>query len=179
MTQDLTLHGLPSKEGPRHRTRRLLFVCDGNICRSAVALLFFRRHQAAGQLQDWHSDSAGLVAAPGDVPLRETRVAARNLGVPVDDHLARPLAASDGQAALALIMEERQRRPLMAATGLDAEQVLMLGRFAPAPDGAAIADPFGGTPLVYDACLQRIGNGVASLVRWLATPASMSGKTTL
>jgi protein-tyrosine-phosphatase len=158
---------LPPLEVAGSAGRRLLFVCDGNICRSPVALAFLHLHRAAGRLAGWEADSAGLVAGEGDEPLVPTCVAARQEGISLDAHRARPLSPIHDRPHLALIMEERQRSPVMEGTGLAAGRVLMLGAFAPGAGDAVIPDPFGGTSAVYTDCLKQIRAGVDGLVDWL------------
>jgi protein-tyrosine phosphatase len=157
----------PPKVAPAPGMDRLLFVCDGNICRSAVALEFVRRHQVAGHLPHCQAESAGLVAQPGDIPMQETLVAAQAAGIDLAAHRARPLSASEQRLHLAFIMEERQRLPVMEATGLPAERVLMLGGFAAEANSAAILDPFGGSAATFTACIEQISAAVDGLVAWL------------
>jgi len=147
--------------------RRILFVCDGNICRSPAALAFLQGHQAAGRLPGWVADSAGLIAGHGDVPLATTCLAARGEGIPLESHRARHLAPAQDRPHLALIMEDRQRVPVMQVTGLGAERVLMLGAFATDAGDPAIPDPFGATAATYTACLRQIRAAVDGLVAWL------------
>jgi protein-tyrosine-phosphatase len=167
----------PPEEGTLQRRSYLLFVCDGNICRSPLALAFFHRLQAVKPgLMDWEAGSAGLVAAAGDTPLLPTQVAARVEGISLQEHRACPLPAVRRQADLVLIMEERQREPVARISGQAPRRVLMLGEFSPAEGSPTIADPFGGTPAVYRDCVRRIGRSVAAMVAWLgATPAPAAG----
>lgn len=157
----------PPEEADTNGLRRLLFVCDGNICRSPVALAFLRRHRACGRRLGWDADSAGLVAGDGDAPLVPTRIAAGELGIDLDAHRARPLSPDRDRPDLALVMEERQRPPVMEITGLPVDRVLMLGAFAPGATGLSIPDPFGGTPATYRQCVQQIQAAVEALVKWL------------
>jgi protein-tyrosine phosphatase len=160
----------PPEVAAGNSLRRLLFVCDGNICRSPLALAFLRRHLAGGRRLGWDADSAGLVAGDGDVPLVPTCAAAREAGIELDGHRARPLAPDRDRPSLALIMEERQRPKVMRITGLPGDRVLMLGAFAAIAGGPAIADPFGGTAATYRECVRQIKVGVEGLVRWLEQP---------
>jgi protein-tyrosine-phosphatase len=155
----------------------LLFVCDGNICRSPLALAFFRRLQAGDPgLMDWEAGSAGLVAVAGDTPLLPTQVAACAAGISLHAHRACPLPAVGRQADLVLIMEERQREEVGRLSGQTPRKILMLGEFAPEDGSPAIADPFGGTPEVYGNCVRRIGRCVAAMAAWLgATRAPAAG----
>ncbi len=167
----------PPEEGTAHRRPYLLFVCDGNICRSPLALAFFRRLQAGDSgLMGWDAGSAGLVAEAGDTPLIPTQVAARAEGISLLGHRACPLPAVDRQVDLVLIMEERQREAVARKSGRPPRRVIMLGEFAPEGGSPAITDPFGGTPDVYGDCARRIGRSVTAMVAWLgATRAPAAG----
>lgn len=163
-------HLSPPEEGTARSRSYLLFVCDGNICRSALALAFFHRLQAVEPaLMNWEAGSAGLVAVAGDTPLIPTQMAAQAEGISLQEHRARPLPAVERRADLVLIMEERQRQPVARMSGQAPRRVLMLGEFAPENGSPAIADPFGGTPDVYGGCARRIGRSVAAMAAWLGS----------
>jgi len=164
------------EEGTGRRRPYLLFVCDGNICRSPLALAFFRRHQAGDPgLESWEAGSAGLVAAPGDRPIPPTEVAAQAAGISLHAHRAAPLSALRREADLVLIMEERQRQEVSRLSGQAPGRVLMLGEFARENGSSAIADPFGGTPDVFRRCVRRIDRSVTALAAWLSATRVPAG----
>jgi len=167
----------PPEEGDARRPLYLLFVCDGNICRSPLALAFFQRDREGDpRLAKWQAGSAGLVAAAADTPLLPTQVAAHEAGVSLYGHRACPLPAVARRADLTFIMEERQRQPVVRHTGQSPARIFLLGQFAPAGGDPAIADPFGGTPAAYRDCARRISRSVAAMAAWLvATRAPAAG----
>ena len=63
---------------------KFLFVCTGNTCRSPFAEAVARH---AGQ----DAESAGLAAYPGDAPPPDAVAVARELGLDLSSHRARPL----------------------------------------------------------------------------------------
>src|SRR5215208_46873 len=70
---------------------RVLFVCHGNIIRSALAEALFRHHlqTRAGASPSVHS--AGVAATEGSPADPRAAAAARDLGVDLDDHRSRLL----------------------------------------------------------------------------------------
>ena len=63
---------------------KFLFVCTGNTCRSPFA-------EAVARHQGQDAESAGLAAYPGDPPTPDAVAVAREFGLDVSSHRARPL----------------------------------------------------------------------------------------
>lgn len=142
----------------------IVFVCAGNICRSALAEQFFRRAIAEGRVAPRPVSSVGLIAEHDDRAIAETLHAARKAGLDLDGHRARRFdAATVPTDAWLFVMEPSQRDAVLGATGFAPERVRLLGELAPGP--ATIADPEYGTEAVFDACVSRIGACVDALVR--------------
>ena len=92
---------------------RILFVCTGNICRSAMAEAFARDVLASrnGGCEVLVA-SAGLEAAGGEVPPEEVVEVMREFGLDVSGHRARPLEEGDIEGAdliLAMAMHNSSR----------------------------------------------------------------------
>ncbi|MEE0435604.1 MAG: low molecular weight protein arginine phosphatase [Peptococcaceae bacterium] len=100
----------------------LLFLCDGNTCRSAMAAPLARRLCDAEGLSAVAVDSAGLAASPGDGAKREAvRVCALH-GIDLSDHRAKALttdmvARADHIYTMTFLqaVQLRQRVPAQAA----------------------------------------------------------------
>lgn len=73
--------------------RSIMFVCHGNIMRSASAAQFLRDDLAAAGISDIHVTSAGTHARNGKAADPRVRLAARELGVNLDEHRATLLTA--------------------------------------------------------------------------------------
>ena len=78
-------------------TKKLLFVCIGNICRSPTAHAVMRHKVKADQLEDKiHIDSAGTHAYhTGETPDPRSCQTAQQRGVGTDDIHARTIQADD------------------------------------------------------------------------------------
>lgn len=73
------------------RDLRLLFVCTGNICRSAMAQAFLRMEAEKRALRV-DVRSTGTRAVSGAPSTFEGRLVMSRLGAPIDDHIAVALA---------------------------------------------------------------------------------------
>jgi protein-tyrosine phosphatase len=144
----------PKPEG----VKRLVFVCHGNICRSAYADVLARKFGASASSFGL-STSTGKAAHPPIVAIAD----ARNLDL--SDHLT--TAGEDYQPRpgdYLLAMEVRHLRKLAAIPALkDIPRGLLgsYGRF-PVPH---LHDPYKLSPAYAEVCISRIEGAVAGLLR--------------
>jgi protein-tyrosine phosphatase len=145
--------------------RRLVFVCQGNICRSAFA-------EVVGRNAGFNVASFGLsteAAKPAHAPAVAVAAA---LGVDLGKHRTSrvedyvPIAGD-----LLLAMETRQLRRLARDPRLDATPRTLLGLYAKRPV-PHLHDPFELDDDYMAVCLSRIADAVANL--GLAFPAARS-----
>jgi protein-tyrosine phosphatase len=138
---------------------RVLVVCQGNICRSPMAVALWRRRHPAHLV-----NSAGLGALIGSPidPLAEQALAAYRLsGKP---HVARQLTQSFVTAAdLVLVMDHAQLGMFNAMFPLARDNAFLLGHWL---GGMAIADPVRGTAQEFLAACHAIQACVESWTRW-------------
>lgn len=92
---------------------RILFVCTGNICRSAMAEAFARDMLEGGNGKcEALFSSAGLEAVEGEVPPEEVVKVMRDLGLDVSGHRAKRLTENDVEESdliLAMAMHNSSR----------------------------------------------------------------------
>jgi protein-tyrosine-phosphatase len=128
---------------------RVLFVCHGNILRSAVAEALYQRRVAEGVAPGGSvAESAGTDAQDGSPADPRGIIVGRELGVRLDAHRAALL--SDGhmtRADLILVMDYLNEAHVVARYPDAAHKVRLLGSFVNPPGGRLreIRDPYVGT----------------------------------
>lgn len=150
--------------------RSVLFVCQGNVCRSPLAAAYFdsRLRERGSEIE---VRSAGLDTTPGKEahPLA-TAVARQNnlsLQTHVTTSLSRELVAG---ADLILVMELVQSSTLLQKHPEATGKVVELGYFN---NGLSteIADPFGGTKADFEVCYKAIRRSCDNLLKYLTDNA--------
>lgn len=145
--------------------RMYCFVCTGNTCRSPMAAALLNH---LGQSRGIFAFSRGIAAVPG-APIAENAVKAlRDAGIePVGRndytrHRASPLTRGDLETC----------DGVFALTPVHAQQILLAfpefaGKVKALGD---IADPYGGAPEQYAACLEQIRDSLRELFPYLFDP---------
>ncbi len=135
----------------------LLFVCTGNTCRSPMAAsVATRRLQELGAPH--RAVSAGVAAQDGATASDLARRAAAEAGLDLASHRSRRLTPGMLEEAwLVLVMTPEQRRAVVAlAPHLESRVHLLSAYAAGTPEGAPLADPFGGDLDTYRRTLAQI-----------------------
>ncbi len=138
--------------------RRLVFVCHGNICRSAYA---------AGVARDLGLNAAsfGLSTSTGKPADELARQAAIALGHPIEDHVSARVQDYVPQPGDYLLgMEHRHLRKLAGLAGLAHLPRGLLGRYA-TPPMLHLHDPYRLDPAFMEVCLRRVESAVQGLAR--------------
>ena len=139
------------------QVRRLVFVCQGNICRSAFADVVARR---AGL----NTASFGLSTTTGRAAHDPAIAAAHALGHDLSQHRAIDMADYVPQEGdLLLAMEVRQLHRLAADPRLSHMPRLLLGRWT-RPMLPHLHDPYGLDDRYMATCLARIEQAVARFI---------------
>jgi protein-tyrosine phosphatase len=136
--------------------RRLVFVCHGNICRSAFADLY------AKQL-GINCASFGL-STSSNMPAHDfaSQIAAE-MGVPMESHLTTNLDDFKPQEGdLLLAMEVRHLWKIASVPKLASFPRTLLGLYANGPF-PHLHDPYQLTPLYMPVCLSRVQSAVVRL----------------
>lgn len=153
--------------------RRVVFVCLGNICRSAYA-------EQVARAEGLHTASLGLSTTTGaGSPAPALAAAARQL-LPMDAHRARDWTDFTVQPGdLLLVMEVRQAHELTRRLGARRDvQVALLGNWC-SPPFPHLHDPFTLSDAYFDTCFTRVRQAVARLANDVpnarAVPAQKRG----
>jgi protein-tyrosine phosphatase len=135
---------------------RLVFVCHGNICRSAFADVVARRN-GLNVASFGLSTSSGLPAHPSAV------AAAAAIGVDLGDHRTTRAADFGPESGdLLLAMETRQLRRIAGDPNLNTLPRTLLGLYAK-PPVPHLHDPYELDPAYMPMCLARIESAVINL----------------
>ncbi len=136
--------------------RRVVFVCHGNICRSAFA-------EAVAHRAGLSAASFGLSIASGQPAHAPVIALAERSGLDLTQHRTTSVddfVPEDGDFLLA--MEVRQLRRLAANERLAKLPRALLGSYAPVPV-PHLHDPYGLSEAYMASCLQRIEQAVTRL----------------
>lgn len=149
--------GLAQIVKPRpEEVRRLVFVCHGNICRSAFADELARQ---AGM----NSASFGLSTSSGKPAYPATRRTAAEMGYALDAHHTTKVEEyTPVEGDLLLAMETRHLRKLAADPRLNALPRMLLGNFG-SPPTPHLHDPYGLSDAYMRTCLERIERAIPPL----------------
>lgn len=153
-------------------TRRVLFVCLGNICRSPTAEAVFRDIAAREALDlAVEADSAGTHAYHlGSAPDARAIAAARRRGIDMRALRARAVESADFERFdLLLAMDEQNYRDLlsMAPPGRR-DRVRLFLDFAPGLERREVPDPYYGGPTGFEDVLDLVEAAARGLLAALA-----------
>jgi protein-tyrosine phosphatase len=127
----------------KKRISKIIFVCKGNVCRSA-----FAEHRLKYFLngKELHIDSCGVDVDQGHCPPRDSVTIAAEFSCSLADRQAKGLAECDIEGAdLILPMEYWQYKKLLQLYPGKKENIILLRSLAPFPYClfCNIADPYG------------------------------------
>ncbi len=136
--------------------RRLVFVCHGNICRSAFAAAI--AHSAG-----INASSFGLSTSSGESAHGPAIKAAAALGVDLTHHRTTTVEDYSAQPGdLLLAMETRQLRRISAHPKLAKMPRTLLGLYTD-PSYPHLHDPYELDPNYMETCLNRIASSIGNL----------------
>ena len=150
----------------------VLFVCLGNICRSPLAMGYFKHLLHQGGLEAHiTTDSAGTSRYNiGDKPDIRTRRNAESHGISLS-HKARQVTASDFELFdYLIVMDYDNQRDLMRLSNNPAaisHKVMLLRSFDPAPGNGAVLDPYYGSENDFEEVFQIMKRALPHLLDFL------------
>lgn len=160
--------------GPQDRFRkvdpsavsRLVFVCLGNINRSAFA-------HAVGEVYNAHCASIGLATSTGARATELARSIAPNHRISLDAHRATDITAFEFQPGDLLLVMELRHAERLAKRGIPERQIALLGHWA-RPVRYHIHDPQTLSVDYFRSCFTVIESAVRQLVAELQAAGSPS-----
>lgn len=136
-------------------TRRLVFICSGNICRSALG-------EYVAKEASFPAVSFGLHCRGGDPAFEKTLDYGRKHHYPIDNHLSANIKDYQPQAGDLLVIMEPQH---LVETNLLLPDVnkFLLG-FMANPKNVYIHDPYSTNEAFFEACMDGIATATRSLI---------------
>lgn len=150
--------------------RSVLFVCQGNVCRSPLAAAYFdfrlREQNCPIEVR-----SAGLDTTPGKEAHPLATAVARQNNLSLQTHVTTSLSQElVDRADLIFVMELVHGSALLQKHPEAARKVVELGYFNKGLS-TEIADPFGGTEADFEVCYNAIRRSCDNLLKYLTDKA--------
>jgi protein-tyrosine phosphatase len=135
---------------------RVVFVCKGNICRSAAAEVFFKN------ISDFPCGSLGLDTTSGNSANDRVMGIVKDFGVSLDEHKTTALKDFKAQAGdIYVCMEPDHILQLEKWLG-SVNNIALLGKFG-TPRNVYIHDPYNSNDEYAQACIKYIYEAVKKL----------------
>jgi len=144
----------------------VIFICTGNICRSAMADGYLKyRLKKLGKEENVVVTSAGTHAMQGEKSPKFAKLAIAKYGANIESHTATTLEnANMEQAKFILVMTERHKRDVITRYPELADKIKLLGEYAKDKDYEEIDDPWGYNYNVYENCAKEIVDSVEGFI---------------
>lgn len=144
-------------------TRRVVFVCMGNICRSAFAEYLMKSVTNDKILS---IESCGLNVDVSTSSPIEAIITAKTFGLDLEGHLSKGLECCDLENAdLILAMELRQYKKLVELFPHKKRNIMLLREFTSFPENLLcnINDPFGQSEEIFAKCFSQIKRSIHAM----------------
>lgn len=144
------------------RTKKVLFVCTGNSCRSVMAAVYLKKLLKNQGRADVEVDSAGMMALEGMGASEQTREVLAAEGMDVTGHSTKRVTREliDGSDII-LVMEKIHEERILQLAPEAKNRLFLLKEFAKINDNSLnISDPIGGSTEFYQQVFSTIKDAV-------------------
>jgi len=146
---------------------KLMFICTGNICRSAMAHIMLE-HRAKEENKDIQVYSCGVFAQNGDRPTEEAiSVLATEYGVDLKNHRATNIGNSEIEKMDVILCATTSHKNNVLNRYPDLEgKVFTMKEYAEYPEkNLDINDPWGCSYETYKRCAKEIAECVEKIIK--------------
>jgi len=148
-------------------SRRILFVCTGNTCRSPMAEYLLR--ERLGKDSGWVVESCGTATYDGGMPSQNAIDVMKELNIDIRPHRSRMVTAGLVESAdLIVTMAEGHQRELLHRFPGAERKMFRLHEFGTARPVPDVMDPVGGPKDVYRKIRDEVDSAIADLIIYLA-----------
>ena len=154
---------IPKEEG---RKMKVMFICTGNICRSAMAHWLMKKKLEERKIKNIEVYSSGIFAMKGDIPPDEAIEVMEEYHVDLKQHRATPTIQSNIQEMdLILCMTNSHKQTLIGTYPNLVDKIFTLKEYTGLTEkGIDIKDPWGYTFAVYRFCAAEIDECLNKLI---------------
>lgn len=144
----------------------VIFICTGNICRSAMADGYLKYRLKELGLEDKITvRSAGTNAMQGEESPIFAKRAIAKYGADIQNHTASTLENANIKLAdFVLVMTQRHKKDVIKRYPEIQEKVKLLGEYAKDKEYEEIDDPWGYSYDVYENCAKEIVDSIEGFI---------------
>lgn len=139
---------------------KVIFVCTGNTCRSPMAEVFAETIFTNANL-DIKAESRGLFVTDSLPASDYAKLAVRNYGLSLENHVAKQLSKEDIEEAVLILTMTIDHKKMLEGI-CPSEKLYTLKGYALGTDGD-ISDPYGQSPAIYLECAEEIIDCIGKL----------------